>query len=236
MLPAPRTIRTARRALAVATMLALLSAPFLSPDPVAAVLTHTVSITPMTAAAGVPTSFTVTVTNNSTPPQTDLDCVRIAIPAGVTLSGTPSVLAEDPPVPPGTPRTWTAPTVVTGALQTTRSLGMENVIQPGGRVHVTFTATMASAGAYVFTTTAFGQVNCSGQAYIISGPHPTVTVTAVNTAPVLDPAGTPAFSPILEDTDGPLWRQRSDADRVGRCRLYHRCRRWRAPGRGRHRR
>ena len=202
MLPAPRTLRTARRLVAVMTMLALLSAPFLRPDPVAAVLTHTVSITPTTATAGVATSFTVTVTNNSTAPQTDLQCVRVAVPAGVTLSGTPSVAAEDPPVPPGTPRAWSAPTVVTGALQTNRSVGNANIIQPGGRVHVTFTATMAAAGAYVFTTTAFGQVNCSGQAYTISGPHPTVTVTAVNSAPVLNSTGTPSFSPILEDTTG----------------------------------
>jgi VCBS repeat-containing protein len=194
-------LRALRRLLVAIATLSLLSVPFAGPDPAAAALTSTVSISPTTASAGVATSFTVAVTNTSTAPQTQLECVRVAVPAGVTLSGTPTVAALDPPVPPGTARAWSAPTVVSGALETTRTGGSANVIDPGGRVSVTFTATAASAGNVVFTTTAFGQSNCSGQQHTLSG-STTVTVSASNTAPVLDAAGTPSLGAVLEDSTG----------------------------------
>ena len=188
-----------RRLLPLAILAAVVSAALAGPAPVAAVQTHTVSITPTTATAGVATAFTVSVNNNSTPPQTGLDCVRVAIPAGVTVSGTPTVTATNDSIAPGTARSWSAPTAVSGALQTIRTGAAANTIDPGGSVQVTFTATVASASTPVFTTTAYGQTNCSGQPFTISGSQPCVTVSAANAAPVLNAAGSPSLSSILED-------------------------------------
>jgi hypothetical protein len=129
-----------------------------------------------------------------------MSCVRIAIPASLTLSGTPTVTALDPPVPPGTSRSWSAPTVVTGALQTVRTGLVINDVNPDGQVVVTFTGTPTAAGDLTFTTTAFGQVNCSGQTSLLSGSQPTVTVTAVNDAPLCsDDAGSTAEDVPLSD-------------------------------------
>ena len=147
-----RSGTSARRLALVALQVGALVAALAGPMPVAAVQVNTATISPTTAVAGTPTSFTVTFNNVSfSPGQTAMGCVRVTIPAGFTLSGTPTVLAQDPPIPPGTARTWSAPTVVLGALTTVRTGVAANDIDIGGRVQVTFTGTAASAGSLTFT-------------------------------------------------------------------------------------
>ena len=197
----PRAAATRRRLALLAIQLGLFVAALGGPAAVHALQIHSVVISPTTAVVGTPTTFTVTVTNLSVSPgQTLMSCVRIAIPASLTLSGTPTVTALDPPVPPGTSRPWSAPTVVTDALQTVRTGLIINDVNPDGQVVVTFTGTPTAAGDLTFTTTAFGQVNCSGQTSLLSGSQPTVTVTAVNDAPVCsDDAGSTAEEVALLD-------------------------------------
>ncbi len=197
----PRAAASRRRLALLALQLGLFVAALGGPAAVNALQIHSVVISPTTAVVGTSTTFTVTVTNLSVSPgQTLMSCVRIAIPASLTLSGTPTVSALDPPVPPGTSRTWSAPTVVTGALQTVRTGIIINDVNPDGQVVVTFTGTPTAAGDLTFTTEAFGQVNCSGQSSILSGSQPTVTVTATNDAPVCsDDAGSTAEDVPLSD-------------------------------------
>ena len=93
----PSTPAVRRRLLPAAVVVANVAASFAGPAIVAAAQIHAVSISPTTATAGVATSSTVTVDNLSAAPgQTQLGCVRVAIPAGVTVSGTPTVVALDP--------------------------------------------------------------------------------------------------------------------------------------------
>ena len=138
------------------------------------------------------------------PGQTVMGCVRVAIPAGVTVSGTPTVLAQDPPIPPGTARSWSAPITIGGALTTVRTgAANPNDIDADGRVTLTFTATIASAGSPEFTTTVFGQQNCTGQAFFLSGSQPSVARSApvVNDAPVCaDDSGSTPEDVQLDDT------------------------------------
>ena len=197
----PRAAATRRRLALLALQLGLFVAALGGPAAVHALQIHSVVISPTTAVVGTPTTFTVTVTNLSVSPgQTLMSCVRIAIPASLTLSGTPAVTALDPPVPPGTSRTWSAPTVVTGALQTVRTGVVINDVNPDGQVVVTFTGTPTAPGDLTFTTSAFGQVNCSGQSSLLSGTQPTVTVTAANDAPVCtDDAGSTGEDVALVD-------------------------------------
>src|SRR5437762_2472678 len=114
-----------------------------------------------------------------------MDCVRITIPAGAGTPGSLSVVATDPGP---TTRTWNTPTTSGGVITTTRSGGSANSIDPGGTVAISFTATATTTGTKTWTTSAFGQTNCSGQAFTItpSGSQPSVIVSAPPTIAIND--------------------------------------------------
>src|SRR5207247_1603165 len=144
----------------------------------------TATINPTSATVNTATTYTLTVTNTSTAMEV-MDCVRITIPAGAGTPGSLSVVATDPGP---TTRTWNTPTTSGGVITTTRSGGSANSIDPGGTVAISFTATATTTGTKTWTTSAFGQTNCSGQAFTItpSGSQPSVIVSAPPTIAIND--------------------------------------------------
>src|SRR5436189_918642 len=144
----------------------------------------TATTNPTSATVNTATTYTLTVTNTSTPMEV-MDCVRITIPAGAGTPGSLSVVATDPGP---TTRTWNTPTTSGGVITTTRSGGSANSIDPGGTVAISFTATATTTGTKTWTTSAFGQTNCSGQAFTItpSGSQPSVIVSAPPTIAIND--------------------------------------------------
>src|SRR5947208_1164945 len=144
----------------------------------------TATINPTSATVNTATTYTLTVTNTSTAMEV-VDCVRLRIPAGAGTPGSLSVVATDPGP---TTRTWNTPTTSGGVITTTRSGGSANSIDPGGTVAISFTATATTTGTKTWTTSAFGQTNCSGQAFTItpSGSQPSVIVSAPPTIAIND--------------------------------------------------
>src|SRR5213083_1633113 len=144
----------------------------------------TATINPTSATVNTATTYTLTVTNTSTAMEV-MDCVRVTIPAGAGTPGSLSVVATDPGP---TTRTWNTPTTSGGVITTTRSGGSANSIDPGGTVAISFTATATTTGTKTWTTSAFGQTNCSGQAFTItpSGSQPSVIVSAPPTIAIND--------------------------------------------------
>ena len=139
----------------------------------------TAAISPATAIQNVATTYTLTVTNTSTLTGDDpLACVEVAIPSGVgTITGL-SVIATDPPIPPGTLRTWSVG-VVSGSIQAVQNGAAADNINVDGTVQITFTATATTAGVKQFTTTGSRNTNCSqggGNAFTIVSAQPSVTV------------------------------------------------------------
>src|SRR5206468_2632509 len=62
-----------------------------------------------------------------------------------------------------------------------------NSIDPGGTVAISFTATATTTGTKTWTTSAFGNTSCAaGQAFTISGPQPSVIVSAPPTIAIND--------------------------------------------------
>src|SRR5207245_425669 len=62
-----------------------------------------------------------------------------------------------------------------------------NIIDPGGTVAISFTATATTSGTKTWTTSAFGNTSCSpGQSFTISGPQPSVIVSAPPTIAIND--------------------------------------------------
>jgi hypothetical protein len=138
----------------------------------------TATISPTTAGEGIATVYTVTVTNTSTASEV-MHCVRITVPTGETITaGSLSVVATDPGP---TTRTWDTPTVSSGIIQTTRSGGSTNGIDPTGTVVITFTSTASTDGLKTWTTSAFTNNGCT-TAMSISGSQPSVTVTGAPTS------------------------------------------------------
>src|SRR5216110_1009992 len=144
----------------------------------------TATINPTSATVNTATTYTLTVTNTSTAMEV-MDCVRVTIPAGAGTPGSLSVVATDPGP---TTRTWNTPSTSGGVITTTRSGGSANSIDPGGTVAISFTATATTTGTKTWTTSAFGQTNCSGQAFTItpSGSQPSVIVSAPPTIAIND--------------------------------------------------
>ena len=124
-------------------------------------LKSTATIAPTSATVGVPTIFSLTVLNESTSPQVNLQCVSVNVPAGVTITGTPVVS-----------NAWLA-TLVGSTLSASGS-----TVLPAGTVVITFTATSTTAASKTFTTTAFGQPNCSGQPHAVTN-NTTVTMSSL---------------------------------------------------------
>src|SRR5206468_3038487 len=134
----------------------------------------TATINPTSATVNTATTYMLTVTNTSTLTEV-MDCVRVTIPAGAGTPGSFSVVATDPGP---TTRTWNTPSIVTGAIQTTRSGGSANSIDPGGTVAISFTATATTTGTKTWTTSAFGNTNCSSTPFTNVPPQHFVIVSA----------------------------------------------------------
>src|SRR5437016_1181433 len=144
----------------------------------------TATITPTSATVGTPTTYTLTVTNTSTGGEV-MDCVRVTIPAGAGTPSSLSVVATDNP---GGTRTWSTPSVSGSTIETIRTGNTNpNSIDPGGTVAISFTATATTTGTKTWTTSAFGNTSCAaGQAFTISGPQPSVIVSAPPTIAIND--------------------------------------------------
>src|SRR6266850_2007293 len=86
------------------------------------------------------------------------------------------------------PSTWSTPSVSGPTIQTIRTgTNPPNSIDPGGTVAISFTATATTSGTKTWTTSAFGNTSCSpGQSFTISGPQPSVIVSAPPTIAIND--------------------------------------------------
>src|SRR5882724_8051902 len=144
----------------------------------------TATITPTSATVGAPTTYTLTVTNTSTLGEV-MDCVQVTIPAGAGTPSSLSVVATDNP---GGTRTWSTPGVSGSTIQTSRTGNTNpNSIDPGGTVAISFAATATTTGMKTWTTSAFANTSCSpGQSFTISGPQPSVIVSAPPTIAIND--------------------------------------------------
>src|SRR5216117_2338885 len=145
----------------------------------------TATITPTSATVGTATTYTLTVTNTSTSGEA-MDGVQVAIRAGAGTPSSLSVVATDNP---GGPRTWSTPSVSGSTIQPIRTGNTNpNSIDPGGTVAISFTATATTSGTKTWTTSAFANTNCSGQAFTItpSGSQTSVIVSAPPTIAIND--------------------------------------------------
>ncbi|MDR7485714.1 MAG: Ig-like domain-containing protein, partial [Armatimonadota bacterium] len=155
--------------------------PYVGPYTAAARF-FTAAISPTSTNVGAATTYTLTITNTSNAGES-MDCVRVTIPAGAGNPANMSVAATDPGP---TLRTWSQPTVNAGAIETQRTGAASNSIDPNGTVVVTFTATATTGGTKTWTTSAYGNPNCSSQLFSIQGSQPSVTVSQVVTITASD--------------------------------------------------
>jgi hypothetical protein len=135
----------------------------------------TAVISPTSATTGTATTYTLTVTNTSDDTSV-LGCVRVSVPTGAGTPGSFSVAAADPGP---TTRTWAAPTLSSGVIQTQRTGGPANDIDVGGTIAITFTTTASTASTKEWTTSAFGNNGC-GTAAELEGAQPSVVVTVAD--------------------------------------------------------
>jgi Galactose oxidase, central domain len=151
-------------------------------------------ISPTSAAAGVATAYTLTVTNTSAgSPIGNIGCVQITIPTGVTNIVSLSRTATDPGAV-DLSSGWSAATVFSGTtIDTHRTAGGNGQgafdIDPTGTIVIHFTAT-STGGSKVWTTSASGNQNC-GDPFAISGGQPSVTVTGAKSTPTISFAAAP---------------------------------------------
>jgi hypothetical protein len=174
--------------------------------PIPVIVVYTASLSPANAATGLPTVYTLTVSNAPAPNSNDLGSLTVAIPAN---GGTPANISVTATQSSGAPATWGYDTTSsTATLMSFRrctqngslpfdgcSNAASNAIQPGGTITIQFTATSSAsvssaAVPEVWTTTAY-----SDAAYTsvlpLAGPEPTVSFGAV---PAITSANNTAFT------------------------------------------
>jgi len=128
-------------------------------------------ISPTSATTGSSVSFTYTITRESS--YGNLGWASIQVPAGFTITGTPTVTDSNPPG-----GTWVA--TVAGNTITVHASGTSSELTSNGQyVRVTFTATVpVTVGIYgPFTSTVYEHYNKSGSGPgTLDGDDPTVNV------------------------------------------------------------
>jgi hypothetical protein len=148
--------------------------------------TATTSISPASVSFSSTTAFTLMVTNTSTNPggQPTMGSIRIAIPAGMTLVGTPTIAAYDS-AGTGLPVSWTYDSAAsTSTLLSFKSTGAatNQIDRPNGHADITFSATATALGNQTFTTSAWNNTTYSaaGSFTVVS---PVVNVAAASITP-----------------------------------------------------
>jgi hypothetical protein len=132
----------------------------------------TATIDPTSALTSVPKTYTLTVTNTATNGET-LSAIEVVIPTG---AGTPTAIFVAAANPGPTPLNWTVvPSPPAGTMRFLVATSGDSVA-PNGTVLITFTATAATVGSKVWTTSAYGNDNFSGQKF--GTQTPTVSVTS----------------------------------------------------------
>ncbi len=160
-----RVSRVATIICSIVLGLSLFAQPAFAPPPRKQ---FTATISPTSAVAGVPTTYTLTLTN-APGSQVDLGSANVTFPASFDDLSLGAVTA-----PSG--KTWTA-TLAGNAVQL-RSPAPADRLTPGQAVSVVITATATSPGVKTITVLAKQSNNFlgSGNDFTISGSQPTVTV------------------------------------------------------------
>ena len=159
----------------------------------------TATIAPTSTQFGTGRVYTLTVANVSTNNE-KFACLRISIPAGESITaGSLTVVANDPgPVS----RVWSTPTVSGSTIETTSTASSENV-NPGGGIAISFTSTASTTGAREWTTSVWGNSNCSSAPATLSGLEPSVTVVAPTLTPTATATPTRTPTPTAASTNTP---------------------------------
>jgi hypothetical protein len=164
------------------------------------IVVYTAGITPVQAATGQATNYTLTVSNAAAPNTNNVKSVRIAVPADGGVPGIISVIATRPDA---TQANWIVDQTQTGYLRARECVtgdgcyvsGANNDIGPGGTVALQFTTTanedVASAPVQeVWNTAAFSDAQWTS-ALPLAPPEPTVGIGA---APSITSAAATTFT------------------------------------------
>ena len=135
-----------------------------------------------TVQSGNAVTLTVTNTSSGSGGTPNIGSIQVAVPTGVIVSGTPTVVATDSN---GSLRSWSydAANSTSTLLKFKAASNNPDDINPTtGTIAMTFTVNGATSGSNVFTTTAWAGISYNGT--VFGALSPTVTVTAAPTTTI----------------------------------------------------